>query len=432
MRRSIRPFAAALAAGLVLAACTTDDPDAGDGDPIADETPDEAPDEAPDEDDGDVDDDGEAAGGEGDGEDVLETDDDWFVQADYDEQLAQRDVEPEGDADQPWLQAIDPDWTDTSEFALDGDGNTLCFSNASVSNPWRVTGWITMQQQVEVYQESGEIGEFRVSDAADDDNQQISDIQAFVEAGDCDAIIISPSTTATLTPAVEAACESGAPVIVFDRGVNTDCMVTFIHPIGGYAYGADAAEFLVDELEPGSTVLALRILPGVDVLEHRWSAAQQIFADSDLDVLGFEFTEGDGARIKDLVIQYLQRGPVDGIWMDAGDGAVAAIEAYEDTGNDYPVIAGEDELSFMRKWEETGLTGIAPVYSNFQWRTPIEAAVMIWDGEEVPSEWVLPQEPITEADRDQYLELNADMPSLHYAKFGGEDLPGFPDVWQDR
>ena len=107
-----------------------------------------------------------------------------------------------------------------------------------------------MQQQVEVLQEEGEIGEFRVSDAADDDNKQISDIQAFVDAGDCDAIIISPSTTATLTPAVEAACESGVPVIVFDRGVNTDCMVTFIHPIGGYAYGADGRG--VPGREPGA------------------------------------------------------------------------------------------------------------------------------------------------------------------------------------
>ncbi len=185
---------------------------------------------------------------------------------------------PEGPADQPWLQAIEPEYVDTAELASEGGGKTLCFSNASVSNPWRVTGFITMQQQVDVLTEEGVIGEFRVSDAADDDNKQISDIQAFVEAGDCDAIVISPSTTATLTPAVEAACESGKPVIVFDRGVNTDCMVTFIHPIGGYAYGADGAEFLVENLEPGSKVLALRILPGVDVLENRWAAADKIFS----------------------------------------------------------------------------------------------------------------------------------------------------------
>jgi ribose transport system substrate-binding protein len=399
MHRTRVLVAGAAAVALALTACTTDTPT-------------------------------ESAPGGGEQEKEQSSGDEWFVQANYDKQLAQRDATPEGPADQPWLQAIEPEMVDTAQYKQ--DGKTLCFSNASISNPWRVTGWITMQQQVDVLKQSGDIGEFRVSDAGDDDNQQISDIQAFVDAGDCNAIIISPSNTKTLTSAVKTACDSGVPVIVFDRGVETDCMVTFIHPIGGYAYGADAAEFLVEKLEPGSKVLALRILPGVDVLEHRWAAAQQIFGDSELEILGDEFTEGDGAKIKDIVTQYLQRGDVDGIWMDAGDGAVAAIEAFEDAGKDYPVMAGEDELSFMRKWKDTGMTAIAPVYSNFQWRTPILAAVKIWKGEQVPSEWVLPQEPITEADRDDYLERNKDMPSLHYAKFGGEDLPGFPNAWKDR
>ncbi|MGH8882716.1 MAG: substrate-binding domain-containing protein, partial [Stackebrandtia sp.] len=301
-----------------------------------------------------------------------------------------------------------------------------------VSNPWRVTGSITMKQQVEELKKSGDIKEFKVSDAEDDDNKQISDIEAFVDSGDCDSIIISPSTTATLTPAVKTACESGVPVVVFDRGVETDCAVSFIHPIGGYAYGADGAEFLVDKLKPGSKVLALRILPGVDVLENRWAAAEQIFKDSKLEVVGDEFTEGDGAKIKDVVNQYLERGDVDGIWMDAGDGAVAALEAFEDAGKDYPVMVGEDELGFLRKWKKTGITAIAPVYSNFQWRTPVVAANMILNGEKVPQEWVLPQEPITDKDLDEYLKRNKGMPNLHYAKFGGEDLPGFPDAWKDR
>ncbi|TDV54960.1 substrate-binding domain-containing protein [Actinophytocola oryzae] len=398
MHRTRVLVAGAAAVALALTACTTDTPT----------------DSAP----------------KGDQDQEQTADGEWFVRADYDKELAERDKTPEGSADQPWLQAIDPELVDTAQYKQ--DGKTLCFSNASVSNPWRVTGFITMQQQVDVLKQSGEIGEFRVSDAADDDNQQISDIQAFVDAGDCNAIIISPSTTATLTPAVETACKSGVPVIVFDRGVNSDCMVTFIHPIGGYAFGADAAEFLVDNLDPGAKVLALRILPGVDVLEHRWAAAQEIFGKSDLEVLGDEFTEGDGAKIKDIVTQYLQRGDVDGIWMDAGDGAVAAIEAFEDAGKDYPVMSGEDELSFMRKWKDTGMTAVAPVYSNFQWRTPILAAVKIWKGEQVPKEWVLPQSPITEKDRDEFLDRNKDMPSLHYAKFGGEDLPGFPNAWKNR
>jgi ribose transport system substrate-binding protein len=403
MRRSTKFGATAAAVALVLAGCASDDPKESVGTP-SDTT---------------------VEGGtpaEGDG---------FFVKADYDRQLAQRDVAPEGDAATPWLQAIEPEMVDTASFKKAG-ANTLCFSNASVSNPWRQTGWITMQQQVEVLKDEGVIADFKVADAADDDNKQISDIEAFVASGDCDALIVSPSTTRTLTPAVEKACESGLPVIVFDRGVNTDCMVTFIHPIGGYAYGADGAEFLVENLEPGSTVLALRILPGVDVLENRWAAAQEIFKDSELEILGNEFTEGNAAEIKNIVTQYLEKGDVDGIWMDAGDGSVAAIEAFEDAGKDYPVMVGEDELSFMRKWKEEGLTAIAPAYSNFQWRTPVLAAQKIWAGEEIPKEWVLPQSPITEDDLDDYLARNEAMPSLHYAKFGGEDLPGFPDAWKNR
>ncbi len=234
-------------------------------------------------------------------------DSEWFIKADYDRQLAQRDAAPEGDAATPWLQAIDPEWIDTAEFKQDGPQN-LCFSNASTGNPWRATGYVTMQSQIAVLQKQGVIGDYKYSDAADNDEQQITDIQKFISDGTCDALIVSPATTATLTPAVEKACASGIPVIVFDRGVNTDCATTFIHPIGGYAYGADGANFLVDNLEAGKRVLALRIAPGVDVLENRWAAAERIFADSDLTVVGAEFTGGDGAEIKSIVASYLEKG----------------------------------------------------------------------------------------------------------------------------
>lgn len=417
----------ALSTLLALAACTTDNTDADPGgDPESPTTTVSEADESP----ADSSSAGAADGGT-DSENAA-VGEGFFVQADYDRQLAQRDVEPEGDPAQPWLQAIEPEYVDTAEFA-NPSPTTLCFSNASVSNPWRVTGFITMQQQVEVLKAAGVFTDFRVSDAADDDNQQISDIQAFIDSGECDGLIISPSTTATLTPAVEAACASGIPVVVFDRGVNTDCAVTFIHPIGGYAYGADGAEFLAENLDPGSTVLALRILPGVDVLENRWAAAKVIFEESELEVVGVEFTEGDAALTKDLVTQYLQRDSIDGIWMDAGATSVAAIEAFEDAGQDYPVMVGEDQMDYLRKWQEDDLTAMASVYSNFQWRTPILAMQQIWAGEQVPSEWVLPQDAITTAtERDELVTVNENMPDLHYARFGGEDLPGFPDAWMNR
>ncbi len=354
----------------------------------------------------------------------------WFDQELFDKQFEERGVEPQGPADEPYLQHINAEMVDTSGFASEG-AKKACFANASISNPWRQTGWITMNEQLKALQGAGAISEMETRDAQDSDDTQIADIDYFISEGNCDVFLISPNSTAAMTPAVERACETGKPVVVFDRGVNTDCPVTFIHPIGGFAWGIDTAEFLIDNLEEGDKVVALRILPGVDVLEHRWAGAKKLFDEAGIEAVDY-FTGADPAEIKSIIADELAKGDVHGIWMDAGDGAVAAIEAFEDAGADYPVMTGEDEMSFLRKWKDTGLTGLAPVYSNFQWRTPLLAAQKIFAGEEVPKEWVLPQKPITEAELDDYLTANDGMPDGHYAKFGGENLPGYPTVWQER
>jgi ribose transport system substrate-binding protein len=410
IHRAPMAVASALLLGVFATACSTEDPtDTTTGSDDTSETS-ESPDasESPEE----------------------EGSDEWFDQALFDTQDEQRSATFEGDPEQPYLQYIDGEMTDTSSFKS-GGAKKACFANASISNPWRQTGWITMNQQLKDLKAKGVISEMETRDAGDDDNTQIADIDYFISEGNCDAFIISPNSTAAMTDAVERACETGKPVVVFDRGVQTDCATTFIHPIGGFAWGIDTAEFLIDNLEEGDKVVALRILPGVDVLEQRWAAAEKLFDEAGIEAVDF-FTGADPTEIKTFITDELSKGDVQGVWMDAGDGAVAAIEAFEDFGADYPVMTGEDEMSFLRKWEETGLTGLAPVYSNFQWRTPLLALEKIFAGEEVPKEWVLPQVPITEDERADYLEANEGMPDGHYAKFGGEDLPGYPDVWQKR
>ncbi|GAA3205222.1 ABC transporter substrate-binding protein [Nonomuraea helvata] len=387
--------AVAVFAALVLAGCTTDKP-AATTRPAAPAT---------------------SAQGSGTG-----TQSKFFVQADFDAQLAMRSQTPQGPTDKPWEQAIAPKMTDTAKYKKDGPYH-LCFSNAAVDNPWRQVGWKTMQAEVGLHKE---IGKFTALDAEGKDDKQISDI-AELQAKGCDALIVSPNTTATLTPAVTAACGK-VPVIVFDRGVQTDCPVTFIKPIGGYAFGADAAEFLVEKVPAGGKVLALRILPGVDVLETRWSAAKVVFDKSQLKVVGVEFTDGDAAKTKSIVSDYIQRyGKIDGVWMDSGATAVAAIEAFEDAGVPVPPINGEDQQDFLQKWKDAGLTAVAPTYPTYQWRTPIIAALKILKGEEVPKMWNLPQPKVTSENLSTYLKPN--MPPLHYALCGCEDLPGFPETW---
>ena len=332
---------------------------------------------------------------------------------------------PEGPAGKPWEQHIGGKLVDTSQYKKPGPYR-ICFSNASLENPWRVVGFANMQAQVEVLK--NDIKSFTVADAQAKDDKQISDINTFVSSGECDILIVSPTTTAALTPAVEAACKK-LPVIVFDRGVLTQCPVTFINPVGGYGWGIQTANFIVDKLPKGGKVLALRISPGVDVLETRWSAANRIFKEHGINVVGAEFTGGDNAKAKAIVEDYISRfGNIDAVWMDAGAVSVAALEAFEDAGKPYPIITGEDQEDFLKKWKDKKLTAIGPTYPTYQWRTPIIAAVKILKGEPVIGpNWKLPQPTITEADLDKY--VNDKMPPLHYAMCGCEDLPGYPQRW---
>jgi ribose transport system substrate-binding protein len=354
----------------------------------------------------------------------------FFDQTEFARQLRFRTAKATGldsqdGAAKPWEQMLEPELVDTAKYAKPGGGHHLCFSNASVDNPWRQVGFKTMKEEVKLHPE---ITKFTVLDAEAKDDKQISDIQSLASQG-CSALIVSPNTTATLTPAVEAACATGVPVIVFDRGVKTGCPVTFIHPIGGFAFGADGAEFLKEKVAPGGKVLALRILPGVDVLEQRWAAADEVFAGSQVKVVGVEFTDGDAAKTKSIVNEYIQReGKIDGVWMDAGATAVAAVEAFQDAGAPIPPFVGEDQQDFLRIWADEKMTAVAPTYPTYQWRTPIIAALRVLGGKQVPREWVLPQPRVTQDTLKDFIKQ--DMPPLHYAMCGCEGMPGYPAPWK--
>ncbi|MBV9775947.1 MAG: substrate-binding domain-containing protein, partial [Acetobacteraceae bacterium] len=227
----------------------------------------------------------------------------------------------QGPAGQPWLQWVGGGLESTAQFKKPGPYR-VCFSNAGVGNPWRVVGMTDIKAQADVLKQ--DIASFTIADGQSKDDKQISDIADFVNSGKCDILIVSPNTTAALTPAIEQACKK-LPVVVFDRGVNTGCPVTFVGPIGGYAWGIQSAGFMADHLKKGASVLALRILPGVDVLETRYSAAKRIFDQRGVKIIGAEFTEGDNAKTKAIVEDYLNRfGSIDGVWMDAGATSVAA------------------------------------------------------------------------------------------------------------
>jgi ribose transport system substrate-binding protein len=115
--------------------------------------------------------------------------------------------------------------------------------------------------------------------------------------------------------------------------------------------------------------------------------------------------------------------------MDAGGTAVTILEAFKDAGAPYPkVMVGEDQQDYLAYWKANNLTAIAPTFPTFQWRTAVLSAVMFLQGETVQRNWYLPQPDVVQANLDQY--ENPEMPPLHYALCGCEDMTNYPDSWK--
>jgi ribose transport system substrate-binding protein len=362
----------------------------------------------------------------------------FFTDADYSkskEYMTKAALNPN---DPIYLQYLEENPTDISKysqyasFAGKQPPYNLCFSNAGVNNPWRVTGYVTMREQVEALRAEGLVKNFYHLDAQGDDAKQIADIQDIINTpGKCDALIVASNTSEALTPIVEKAC-AVMPVIQFDRYAQTDCPVVSERPIGGYAFGISGAEKVVKDLgSAGGNVLAFRILPGVDVLEQRWGAARKIFeANPQINVIGVEFVGYDSFKANTVVSDYLAKyGHIDAVWMDAGGTAVTILEAFKDAGAPYPkVMIGEDQQDFLEYWKANKINGLAPTFPTFQWRTAVLAAVMFLQGKPVQHHWVLPQPDVTSANLDKF--VGSGMPPLYYVMSSAEDLKTWPDAWK--
>jgi ribose transport system substrate-binding protein len=273
-----------------------------------------------------------------------------------------------------------------------------------------------------------DIKDFQYADAQGKDEKQIADIRSLVNSGKCDALIVSPNTSAALTPVVEEACKK-LPVVTFDRSVNSTCPVTAVQSIGGYAFGKAGADYVAANSPKGAKVLVLRTAPGIDLFETRWEAAKRAFDAAQIKPIGNEFVGADRAKTKAVVADYISRfGKIDAVWVDFGAVSVAVAEAFEDAGQPYPIITGEDQQDYLRAWKANKFKGIAPTYPAYQWRTALLAALKVLKGQPVPGPvWTLPQPVITEKDLPKY--VNDKLSPLHYSMCGCEGMPGYPQRW---
>ena len=141
---------------------------------------------------------------------------------------------------------------DTSKFKKKPP-YVIGFSNASVSNSWRV--YFDLQVRAEAEAQKDLIKKFYVTDANDKPDKQIADVEDLVAKG-IDLLIISAATSAALDPIVTRVSKMGIPVICVDRRVKSDNFVSFVNS-SNYTQGRFQMLWLCEMLKGKGNIVML-------------------------------------------------------------------------------------------------------------------------------------------------------------------------------
>ncbi|MBF9018022.1 MULTISPECIES: substrate-binding domain-containing protein [unclassified Oceanispirochaeta] len=191
-----------------------------------------------------------------------------------------------------------------------------------------------------------------IHDSQNQSSTQMSGMENFM-AQKVDGILISPMTTDSLVPAIEAAIAGGIPVATVDRQSNSDLVLIHVGA-DNIEGGRSAARFIIEKLGGKGKVIELEGTPGSSAAIDRKAGFDEIMSQSDVEVIvsqTAEFSRSEGQNVmEDLIIAYPD---FDAVFGANDEMIIGAIEAMSAAGLDLSTIitvgfdATTDAFSYM-------------------------------------------------------------------------------------
>jgi ribose transport system substrate-binding protein len=275
---------------------------------------------------------------------------------------------------------------DTTQYKKDGP-YVIGFSNASISNSWRVGMLHSIQQAAA--DNADKIKQLIITDANDDPAKQVSDVQDLISRG-VDLLIVSAATAEALDSIVTKAHEDGIPVVMVDRRVTSENFTTFI-TASDWVYGHMSAQWMVEKLGGKGNIVMLPGMAGVSVAETRIAAAKQVFANyPDIKVLDLQYTDWSPAKGKQVMAALIQKygTEINGVWNDHGLQGSGAIEAMVEAGwTSFPPVTCADLNGCVKGAVENKAPAFNYDYPPAMGGLSVQVALDILAGKPVPKQY---------------------------------------------
>jgi ribose transport system substrate-binding protein len=293
-----------------------------------------------------------------------------------------------------------------------GDTVTIGFSAPAADHGWMAAITENVRNLEDEYSDI----DLQVAEGTNDVNQQISQVETFINDG-VDAIVLLPFDGAAMTPVALKAMEAGIQVINVDREFN-DPNAARVTVLGdNYGMGVSAGQYMCEQLgdNPDAVIAEIAGIDSLPLTQDRSQGFKDALSECGLEVsnrVAADFTVEGG---EEAAANLLQAAPkIDGLWNhddDQGVGVLAAIENAE--RDEFLMVGGAGSANAMREIQSgDGVLKATVVYPSTQGADGVKLARLLAQGKamsdlvevEVPRTVQLFAPVVTEDNVDQYID----------------------------
>lgn len=259
---------------------------------------------------------------------------------------------------------------------------TVGFSISTLNNPFFVTlrdGALQVAQKEKV--------QLLVLDAQDRVDKQVADIEDLVQR-QVRVLIVNPTDSAAVVPAIQRANQAGIPVITVDRSASGG-RIAFHIASDNVAGGRMAAEFICKLLKSRGKVVELEGIPGTSAARDRGAGFNAYLKEKcpGITVIARQTANFDRAQGLSVMENILQAHPeIDAVFAHNDEMALGALKAIKDRGRKIPVVGFDATPDAVKAVEACEMAATIAQQPSEMGRIAVERAVALIRGTGVPNQ----------------------------------------------
>lgn len=246
-------------------------------------------------------------------------------------------------------------------------------------------------------------GDLTVLGADGDVQKQVDQIEDLI-AANVNYLVIGPADGKAVVPGIKKAHEAGITVIIIGNVVDpeADDVITAVRVPDDYKMGKDSAELMVEVLDGKGKIVVIEGLPGQPAVIARLEAYDDVFGETDIEVLDSQPANWDSTKAVEVTEALLTAHPdVDGILSMDGSMTPGIVQVAKERGLDIPIVGlggTASELALVKDGSVYGTTCMSPGANANAAADVIEAMVK---GEKVEKFQIVDSPKTTQENADQ-------------------------------